>query len=311
MAFFSVFGDDSYLKFHPYGLLIGLAALVGDFLASIPARKYGLTAKQHEQALFWAALSGFIGARLWHVLTDFELYATELYKVAYVWNGGMSIIGGIVGGVFGLYIYTNHFLAKNLTTISRDFSANLKETTALNATESRKFFLVFIDTAVFGLPVAQAIGRLGNYVNHELFGLPTSLAWGIFIPPEYRPVGFETATYFHPLFAYEMIFTLGFAVVIWWLEFKRDLQVYFKKSSLKLIPSKNLELQKNEESILKIGSGRLACWYILYYAGIRFCLDFLRIDRGAEVGGLGFNQAFLLLLFLVVGLVLWKKQQSA
>ena len=68
-----------------------------------------------------------------------------------------------------------------------------------------------------GLALAQAIGRIGNYFNQELYGLPTNLPWKIFIEPAYRLVGFETVNFYHPLFAYELILSFANVIFLLWL----------------------------------------------------------------------------------------------
>lgn len=269
-------------RFHLYGLLVGIAVVIGGWLASIQAKKYDLNMLQHEHALTWVLVGGFMGGRLWHVGTDFYLYATQLHKIFYIWNGGMSIIGALVGGVISLYVFTRFFSEKSMSSVS-----------------AQNFFLTFTDTAIFGLPVAQAIGRLGNYVNYELYGSPTQLPWGIFIPKEYRMPPFEQAQYFHPLFLYEMIATGSFAAGIWWFE--------SANSSKRAANEAKKTKQKNS---MQIGTGWLTLLYIFYYAVIRFCLDFLRVDRSAVLYGLGLNQIVLLLTIIVLSGVLWRRARK-
>ncbi len=244
------------MSFHWYGFLVGCAVLVGGWIAELKARKYKVDSAFFERAL-WVCISvGFISARLWHVMTEITFYADNLMDIFFVWQGGMSIIGGVVGSVLALLIYAH-------------------------AQRRAAYVWQFLDIATFALPVAQAIGRLGNYVNQELFGVPTELPWKIFITVENRPVQFQNQSYFHPLFAYEMIATLCFAGCLWMLE------------------------QKKYD--LHVGSGTLAQVYIVYYAVVRFGLDFLRPDRGVLLYNLGFNQVFLLGVLIVFCVLLLRK----
>jgi phosphatidylglycerol:prolipoprotein diacylglycerol transferase len=249
------------ITFHWYGFIIGLAAVSGIWLSSKKAKKYNIPAEQFESALWWGIVSGFIGSRLWHVFTDFSYYSNSLIKILFIWNGGLSIIGGIAGAVIGLFIFSKR-----------------------KTTSSKLFLLSFLDVAVFGLPVAQMVGRIGNYLNNELYGIPTNLPWGIFIAPEFRTSQYLNSAQFHPLFAYEMICTGIFALALWWCDYKKY--------------------------NLKIGSGLITMSYILYYSVVRFLLDFLRIEKSYQFWGLGFNQVILLLtsvVFLVVLLSKFKK----
>ena len=144
-----------------------------------------------------------------------------------------------------------------------------------------------MDIIIFGLPLGQAIGRLGNYFNQELYGLPTSLPWGIFIDVQHRIASYTHVERFHPLFAYEMIFTAAFGIGLW---------MY------------SLRVKKP----IKIGSGFYFLVYVLYYCFVRFCLDFLRIDKTYFLGtSLGLNQVILILLMLITGMyTLWRIRAS-
>lgn len=247
------------LSFHVYGLIIGVAIVVASFLIAHTAKKYSVADKTIEQLLWVGIIGGIIGSRLWHVLTDFHLYADDVLSILYIWQGGLSIVGAILGGLLGLWLF-----------------ARMRK----NKTDS---LLTFLDLTIFGLPLAQAIGRLGNYFNQELYGLPASLPWKLYIAPEFRMAGFQNSEYFHPLFAYEAIALTGFGVAVWWLD------------------------QKN---MLDVGSGRLALFYLLYYSAVRFLLDFLRIDTAYKIGGiLGINQLVLIAVFCSA-LVLLKKHQK-
>jgi prolipoprotein diacylglyceryl transferase len=137
---------------------------------------------------------GIIGGRIFHVLTHWDFYfypSADLSKVFAVWEGGLAIFGALLLGSVGAFIGAR--------------TAGIK-------------FLAFADAIAPGVLVAQAIGRIGNYFNNELFGLPTTLPWGLEIStanPAY-PAGLPAGVLFHPTFLYELIWNLmGFAVLIW------------------------------------------------------------------------------------------------
>ncbi|MGH3423736.1 MAG: prolipoprotein diacylglyceryl transferase [Nocardioidaceae bacterium] len=142
----------------------------------------------------WAIPFGLVGARVYHVITQPELYFGEgrhPIEALYIWNGGIGIWGAISVGALGAYIgcRRNH----------ADFRA-------------------FADALAPGILIAQAIGRWGNWFNQELFGKPTDLPWGLQIDPAFRPDGYEQFSTFHPTFLYESIWDLGAALIILWLD---------------------------------------------------------------------------------------------
>lgn len=166
-----------------YGLLIALGIAVGTFVVSRELRRKGHDGDLALDALFFVVPLGFIGARVYHVLTDYELYAGDPFPAVFeVWNGGLGIYGAVVGGFLGVVIFAR----------VRGISP-----------------LMFADAAAPGLILAQAIGRWGNYFNQELFGRPSDLPWAIRIAPENRPPGFEDAAAFHPTFLYESIWNVA------------------------------------------------------------------------------------------------------
>ena len=121
-------------------------------------------------ALMWILIGALIGSRLWHVVTDFHLYTENLIEMLHIWNGGLGIFGGIIGGFVGAYYYRK--------SIKTDF---VKALSLL---------------AVY-LPLGQVIGRFGNFSNKELYGRETDLPWRFYIE--------EFGKIFHPTFAYEQI----------------------------------------------------------------------------------------------------------
>ena len=140
-----------------YGLFIALGIAVGTFVVYKELERKGYDGTLALDALFFVIPLGFIGARLYHVLTDYELYAGDPFPGVFeVWNGGLGIYGAVVGGLLGGLIF------------SRIRGISL---------------LVLADAAAPGVILAQAIGRWGNYFNQELFGRPSNLPWAIRIAP--------------------------------------------------------------------------------------------------------------------------------
>ncbi len=243
-----------------YGIFIATAIFIVYFLAEKRVKKLGISRDQFSQLATTVLITGFVGARLWHVATDWQLYAQDSFAALYVWRGGLSIFGGIVGGALGLWWEWRKLAATKTT------------------------FLHLSDAILLALPIGQAIGRLGNWTNQELYGLPTNLPWKIFIAPENRLPDFAQFSYYQPLFAYEALLLLIFTLVMWRLE--------------KLRPDD-----------WKIGSGRVTIAYILFYSLLRFALDFIRPDKQLFfTTGLGVNQVVIVVIAVGLGLFVWKRR---
>jgi phosphatidylglycerol:prolipoprotein diacylglycerol transferase len=167
------------LGIHYYGLIMALAVACGFYLAIKRAKAYGINPKTAEDLLFWLIIGGFIGARLYHVLSSAPYYYSHPLDMIKVWNGGLSIYGALIGGLVSLLICKKSY--------------NLQLTT-----------YNLLDWLTPSLIVGQIIGRFGNLFNYEAFGYPTNLPWKMFVPLGFRPQGFEQFAYFHPFFLYEL-----------------------------------------------------------------------------------------------------------
>jgi prolipoprotein diacylglyceryl transferase len=166
---------------HAYGLayVLAVAAAVAVTMRRWEAQG-GKGDLVYEVAL-WGFPAGIIGGRLYFLATSWNEVPPHWWGPFAIWKGGLGIWGGIAGGTLaGLWVL-------------RRRGANIP---------------VFLDAAAPALLVAQAIGRIGNYFNQELFGGPTSLPWGLQISPAHRPVGYAQYATFHPTFLYELIWNL-------------------------------------------------------------------------------------------------------
>jgi prolipoprotein diacylglyceryl transferase len=183
--------------FTAYGLMIACGILAGVWLARRRWENRGGDPEDITSIALWAVPAGLIGARLYHVITDNDLYRDprgawiDAFKI---WNGGLGIPGGIIAGV-GVGAYVAHRRGLRL--------------------------LPTLDAVAPALPLAQAIGRLGNYFNQELFGRPTDLPWGLEIDRSQRPAEFVESPTFHPTFLYEALWNVGLMVLLIWLDRKR------------------------------------------------------------------------------------------
>ncbi|MFK4728537.1 prolipoprotein diacylglyceryl transferase [Agromyces mediolanus] len=189
------------LNIHTYALWILLGIILAVIITSRRLTKRGAEPGIVLDIALWAVPLGIIGARFYHVFTHPNDYfaGQEWWKIFAIWEGGNAIYGALIGGAVGVLI-------------------------ACRITGLR--FLSFADALAPGLLVAQAVGRLGNWFNHELFGSPTDLPWGLEI--EYTnpawPQGLPEGTLFHPTFLYEIIWNLAGVAVILLLERKGGLR---------------------------------------------------------------------------------------
>lgn len=168
------------LSIHCYGLIMALAVASGFYLAISRVNKYGIEPKKAEDLLFWLAIGGFVGARLYHVLSSAPYYYAHPGDIIKVWNGGLSIYGAVIGGFIVLWLYkrlsTNHLALSTL-----------------------------LDWLTPSLILGQIIGRFGNLFNYEAFGYPTNLPWKMFVPLQFRPGLYQRFNFFHPFFLYEAL----------------------------------------------------------------------------------------------------------
>jgi len=252
----SLFGFNLYY----YGLILAAGALAGILLAARQARRKGMNEEFLYDSLPWVIFGGIVGARLWHIFTPppsmvalgitTEFYLTHPLDAINIRAGGLGIPGAVIGGFLLFYWY---------------------------ARRKGETIAPWLDVFAPAIPLGQAIGRWGNFVNQELYGAPTDLPWAIYITPENRLSGFIDQAYYHPIFLYESLWNLASVFALLWLGRR-----YAK--SLK--------------------DGDLFLVYLISYPLIRFLLDFLRLDA-SELGGVNANQTFMLLVMAIAGIVLW------
>ena len=211
----------------------------------------------------WAVLLGIVGARAYHVVTHWGDYFApgkqwwnpfEQDAIWNVWDGGIAIFGALLGGAIGVLI------ASRLTGVR---------------------FLSFADALVPGLMLAQAFGRLGNYFNHELFGGPTTLPWGLEIEstnPAF-PIGLPEGTLFHPTFLYEIIWNLLGIVLLLAIE---------RRSRLRW--------------------GRFFALYLVWYGIGRAVIESMRVDPSLLFLGMRTN-VLAALLAIVLGILIYFVQR--
>jgi prolipoprotein diacylglyceryl transferase len=183
--------DVGPIPVHAYGLLLAVGVIVAAWIAERRwvARSYD--AKTFNDMAVWIVIGGVVGARVYHVISDYQLFTDDWFRAFQIWKGGLSIWGVLAGGAIAVVVMTR---IKRVET------------------------LVLFDCIAPGLLAAQAIGRWGNYFNQELFGGPTDLPWGLEISPAKRPPGYLNVETFHPTFLYESLYCLFLLGVVLWIE---------------------------------------------------------------------------------------------
>jgi prolipoprotein diacylglyceryl transferase len=182
------------LPLRAYAFFIIIGVFVAVAMADRRWRARGGHSSTVNQIATWAVPFGLVGGRLYHVITDPELYfkrGTDWVHVFYVWNGGLGIWGAIALGALGAYIGCRRAGAS---------------------------FPAFADAAAPGIVLAQGIGRWGNYFNQELFGKPTTMPWGLRIDASHAANSNLPAGIYQPTFLYESIWDVGTALLVLWAD---------------------------------------------------------------------------------------------
>lgn len=229
-----------------YALAILCGIIVGWLIAERRYRRRGGPETAMGDVSVWMILFGIIGARIYHVITTPEPYFGpdgDPIKAFYIWNGGLGIWGAVAVGAVGAAIALRR---RNLRVAP------------------------FADAVAPALLCAQAIGRLGNWFNQELFGAPTDKPWGLRIDQAHLPPGYAPGTLFHPTFLYELLWCLAMAVVL-------------------------LALEKR----LRLRNGQVFWTYVALYTLGRVWIENLRIDQAQHILGLRLNVWTSLIVFTV------------
>ena len=223
------------LRLTAYGLMIALGVVAAVWLAGRRLERSGAgTRDQMSSIAMWAVFGGVVGARLYHVATDWSRFSDDLGRIPLIWKGGLGIPGGLIGGVI----------------------------VGALAAKRRGVSLPELLTAVApAIPLAQSIGRWGNWWNQELFGRATDLPWALQISDDKLPVGYASGTTFHPTFLYESLWNLALCVAL-------------------------LQIERR----WRLRPGRLFALYLVGYFAGRAWIEGLRIDPAHVIGSLRLNQ---------------------
>ncbi len=238
---------------HIYALCILFGIIVAVAITTRRFRRVGGTFDQVFDIAIVAVIAGIIGARLYHVITTPERYFgshSDFWDIFRIWNGGLGIWGGVAFGLVAAWLWCRH---------------------------KHYPMALFADAVAPALLVAQAIGRLGNWFNRELYGSETTLPWGLDID--------GSGTLYHPTFLYEMIWNLIGALVI-------------------------VIIGHRAAQILK--SGSLLTIYVMWYTAGRTWIETLRIDYAHTFLGVRVNVWVSIMVFIcgVIAFVIVQKRGS-
>lgn len=246
------------LQLRAYGLMIALGVIAAVHLSKRRWAARGGDPEQITVIALWGVPAGLIGARAYHVLTDWKRFHYEdgWLEALAVWKGGLGIPGGMAAGV-----------AAGVWAMRRQ-----------NADRAG-----MIDAIVPGLPLAQAIGRFGNWFNQELFGRPTGLPWGLRIDRAHRPDGYLDSELFHPTFLYESLWNAALCAALIALDARR-----------------------------KLKPGSLLAVYVGGYGAGRLWVESIRIDSASLVLGVRVNiWMSLLLIGASAAYLAWTRRRPA
>ena len=178
------------LEVHAYGLAYVLALIAAIAVTVRRWERLGGSRQLVYDVALWGFPAGLVGGRLYFLATSWNEVPSQWWGPLAVWKGGLGIWGGIAGGTLaGVWV-----LHRRRADVGS-----------------------FLDAAAPGLLVAQAIGRIGNYFNQELFGGPTTLPWGLSIDSAHRPARYAAYATFHPTFLYELVWNFALAAALVWL----------------------------------------------------------------------------------------------
>jgi prolipoprotein diacylglyceryl transferase len=235
------------LFFHAYGIAYVFAVAAAIYISRRRWARVGGDRDLIYEVAMWAFPAGLVGGRIYFIITTPSQVPDHWWGVFAIWQGGLGIWGGIAGGAIAGLLVARRRLG-------------------------RADLVRFMDAVAPSLLVSQAIGRIGNYFNQELFGGPSKLPWALKISVAHRPPGYLQYATFQPTFLYELIWDLALAAFLVWLGSRR-----------------------------RIRAPGLFALYVAGYSGFRIFEETLRIDYSNHILGLRLN-FFVALVLCLIGL---------
>lgn len=195
---FSVFGHEVSIKF--YGVIIAFGFLLAVLFGGRMAYKWKLDLNKMLDILLFGTIGGIVGARLYYVAFEWDYYSRHLSEIPQIWEGGLAIYGGLIGGILAAFLVCRH--------------------NGLN-------FLKLLDLAGMSFLIGQGIGRWGNYANQEAFGTNTTMPWGMTSDKVARYISTHQSEFaekgitmdasvpVHPTFLYESLWCIASFIIIY------------------------------------------------------------------------------------------------
>lgn len=223
------------LNLRAYGLMIALGVLAAGWLFGRRLERRSVGTREDASSITtWAVIAGVLGARAYHIITNWNSDFVNPLNWLKIWQGGLGIPGGLIAGV--------------LVGVWRIKARGLDVPRA-------------IDAAIPAIPLAQAIGRWGNWFNQEIFGRPTTLPWALRIDDRIaESAGYAPGTTFHPTFLYESLGNLVLCAAL-------------------IVFGRRIEHRP----------GRLIGWWLAGYGALRFAVESLRVDEANKIAGIRIN----------------------
>lgn len=240
------------LRLNFYGICIAIGVALAWRMAIRLYEERGFDRAVGERTILWMVILGFVGARIAYVSTHLSRFEDEWWKVIAIWEGGIALYGGLTAGAIAVVV------------LGRRWGLSVSD---------------FLDSLAPAVPLAQAVGRWGNYFNQELFGTPSDLPWAVEIDPENRPAEYAQYETFHPTFLYESLWNFALSAFILWLHRRRP------------------ELR-----------GRLIGVYFMGYALMRFLLELIRTDTTFRFLGLSRNGWVSLGVMILGAIIVFSKR---
>ncbi|MBC7590791.1 MAG: prolipoprotein diacylglyceryl transferase [Salinibacterium sp.] len=252
-------GENQVIAIHTYAICILAGIIAATMLVNSRLKRRGAEPGIVLDVIIWAVPLGLVGARAYHVFThpaDYFYDGADPWEVIRIWNGGNAIFGSLIGGAIGAWIGCK--------------LAGIR-------------FWTFADALAPAMLLAQAMGRLGNYFNHELFGQPTDLPWGLEVEPTNSafPIGLSEGTLFHPTFLYEMIWNV--VGIVFLLTMERQYRLVTKDiGGLKLpVPVGDV--------VARLQWGKVWALYMIWYGIGRAWFESIRVDPSEIFFGIRTN----------------------
>lgn len=265
-----------HLPVYYYGIIIAISLFTGVMVANLIANKF--YPEINPEIIYDISphiiIGGILGARIYYCILNFSYYLKHLIEVPEIWQGGISIHGAIIGGIIGGLLYSKkHKLPA----------------------------LKLCDIFSYGLALAQALGRWGNFFNSEAFGSPTESFLKLYIPIYKRPLEYMQYNYFHPTFLYESILDVCIFLILFFIIRKLATKKNHNVTSNSFQSRISERPCDTETSSVRreYYDGIVFFSYLILYSIVRILIEQIRIDSVLNIFGIPIAQIVSGLIILI------------